>query len=35
MKKVLQVARLLRELDAAATRPAGRRRANRAVLSRL
>jgi hypothetical protein len=33
MKKLIQVARMLRELDAAAPRPARRRR-NRAVLER-
>jgi hypothetical protein len=33
-KKLMQVARLMRELDAATQRPAVRRR-NRAVLARL
>ncbi len=33
-KRLLQVARLMRELDAVAPRPASRRR-NRAVLARL
>jgi hypothetical protein len=34
-KKLLQVARLMRELDAATQRPAVRRRRSRAVLARL
>jgi hypothetical protein len=34
-KKLLQVARLMRELDAVAHRPAVRRRRSRAVLARL
>jgi hypothetical protein len=34
MKKLIQVARVLRELDAAAPRPAPRRR-SRALLARL
>jgi hypothetical protein len=35
MKKLIQVARVLRELDAAAPRPTSRRRSTRAVLARL
>jgi hypothetical protein len=34
-KKLMQVARLMRELDAVAHRPAVRRRRSRAVLARL